>query len=103
MAYRIYTVRNGDSLWTIAQRFNTSIEQLVADNRIDDPELIYPGQRLRVNVGSESRPIITYVVNPGDTVYTIARRFHTTVQDIVRLNGLTNPDVIYPGQILRVR
>ena len=43
---------------------------------------------------------ITYVIAPGDNLYSIASRFHTTLDAIVRLNNITNPDLIYPGQVL---
>ena len=50
------------------------------------------------NQGSEP-----YTVQPGDSLYTIARRFNTTVPRLVRLNRLRNPNRIYPGQVLRLR
>jgi len=43
---------------------------------------------------------ITYVIAPGDNLYSIANRFHTSVDAIVHLNNITNPDLIYPGQVL---
>jgi len=43
---------------------------------------------------------ITYVIVPGDNLHFIARRFHTTVESIIHLNNITNPDLIYPGQVL---
>lgn len=43
---------------------------------------------------------ITYTVAPGDNLYSIANRFHTTVDAIIHLNNITNPDLIYPGQVL---
>jgi 5'-nucleotidase / UDP-sugar diphosphatase len=43
---------------------------------------------------------ITYVIAPGDNLYSIAKRFHTTLDAIVHLNNITTPDMIYPGQVL---
>jgi lysozyme len=43
---------------------------------------------------------ITYIIAPGDNLYTIANRYHTTLEAIVHLNNITNPDLIYPGQVL---
>ncbi|WP_027417198.1 LysM peptidoglycan-binding domain-containing protein [Aneurinibacillus terranovensis] len=45
---------------------------------------------------------MNYTVRPGDTLHGIAARFHTTVQDIMRLNGITDPNMIHVGQILRI-
>ncbi|MCL6593100.1 MAG: LysM domain-containing protein [Alicyclobacillus sp.] len=46
--------------------------------------------------------MVKYVVQRGDTLGTIAARFGTTVEAIVRVNGIRNPDMIYKGQILRI-
>lgn len=57
-------------------------------------------------LGAECRPvpgIIRYVVRPGDTLYSIAARFNVTVERILRLNPqITNPNVIFPGQVIRI-
>ena len=45
-AFIIYTVQNGDTLWKLAKRFNTTVEDILAVNDIENPDLIYPGQRL---------------------------------------------------------
>lgn len=100
MATIYYIVRPGDTLADIAQRYDVTVEDIVRDNRIANPDQIYVGQRLRII----SPPIPdTYTVQPGDSLYTIARRFNTTVPRLVRLNRLRNPNRIYPGQVLRLR
>lgn len=48
------------------------------------------------------RETFQYVVQPGDTLFNIARRFGTTVQELVRINFITNPDLIYPGMVLNI-
>lgn len=95
-----YTVRPGDTLWAIARRFGTTVEALVQANDIPDPNLIYPGQVLTIPGRGEMQA--TYTVRPGDTLWAIARRFGTTVQELVNLNGIADPNLIYPGQVLRL-
>jgi len=95
-----YTVQPGDTLYRIASRYNTTIRNIQAFNNIPDPDRIYAGQRLVI---PESPPeAIIYTVKSGDTVYAIARRYGTSVDNIVRFNYLANPDLIYPGQRLVV-
>ncbi|MDI6871454.1 MAG: LysM peptidoglycan-binding domain-containing protein [Bacillota bacterium] len=93
-----YTVQPGDTLFLIAQQFNTTLEELRRLNNIQG-DLIYPGQTLLVPTAGIPQ---TYTVQPGDTLYFIAQRFGTTVAELRRLNNLTS-DIIYPGQVLRVR
>ncbi len=90
-----YTVRPGDTLSQIAQRHGTTVDELVRLNNIRNPNLIYPGQELRL-------PARTYTVRPGDTLSQIAQRHGTTVDELVRLNNIRNPNLIYPGQELRL-
>lgn len=100
----IYIVRSGDTLTQISLRFNTTVSMLVSLNNISNPNLIYIGQRLIVPTGGQnSTQIITYRVRRGDNLYRIARRYGTSVQSIVRLNGIRNPNYLYIGQILRIR
>ncbi len=94
-----YTIRRGDTLWTLARRFGTTVAELARLNSIADPNRIYAGETLRVpNQGS-----LTYQVHRGDTLWAIARRYGVTVGQLVQWNAIQNPDLIYPGQSLRVR
>ena len=99
MYYTYYTVRPGDTLHTIAQRYRTTVDELVRDNGIRNPDVIYPGQRLRIRTAVPIR----YVVRRGDTLAAIADRFDTTVEELARINGLANPDRLCPGQVLFLR
>lgn len=96
-----YTVQRGDTLWAIAQRYHTTVAALVRANDIADPDLIYPGQVLRIS-GSGAAPEQRYLVQRGDTLWAIAQRYHTTVAALVRANGIADPDLIYPGQVLQI-
>ena len=98
----IYTVQSGDSLYSIAQRYGTTLGAIVAANpQISDPNVIQPGQRVCVPI-APAPPCPTgfiYTVQGGENLYAIAARFGTTVPAIMAVNPqITNPNVIYPGQ-----
>lgn len=94
-----YVVQYGDTLWGIAIRFGTSVAHLVAINGIKDPDRIYAGQVLRVSGERESR---VYVVVQGDSLSSIAARYGTTWQELQRINGIPNADLIHPGDLIRL-
>ena len=71
-------------------------------NGIADVDRIFPGQKLVVS-GEVTPQWKTYSVQRGDTLYAIAERLGTTVSALLQYNRLRDPDVIYPGQILRYR
>ncbi|MGP4004581.1 LysM peptidoglycan-binding domain-containing protein [Streptomyces sp. 8N706] len=96
-----YTVKSGDTLTAIAARFGTTVQQLVKWNKIPNPDVIKPGQRLVV-AKADSPHETFYTVKSGDTLTAIAARFGTTVEQLVKWNRIPNPDVIKPGQRLVV-
>jgi len=80
------------------------VEAIVAVNRIINPWYIRAGQILIIPTGVPPVPpwTRTYVVLPGDTVWSIAARFHVTPWAIISLNNLVNPNLIFVGQTLRI-
>lgn len=96
----LYTVRRGDTLWGLSRRYGTTVAELVRLNRIANPNLIYAGQVLRIP--GERPDYFTYTIRPGDTLWTLALRFHTTVAELVALNGIANPNLIYVGATLKI-
>lgn len=98
-----YTVKSGDTLSGIAARFGTTYQKIAADNGIANPNIIHPGQVLRINgrgsvqTNNTGR---TYIVKSGDTLSGIAAKFGTNYQKIARDNNIANPNIIYPGQKL---
>lgn len=104
-----YTVQSGDTLSEIANRYGTTVQELVDINNITNPNLIYPGETIRVATnssvhGSETRGTgsIVYTVQRGNTLSQIASAYGVTVSHIVEINNITNPNLIYPGEKLRI-
>jgi len=97
-----YTVQSGDTLSSIAAKFGTNYQTLASLNGISNPNLIYVGQVLRVN-GSASTGSVYYTVRAGDSLSAIASRYSTSYQSIAALNGLSNPNLIYAGQTLKIK
>ena len=96
-----YTVRPGNTLYAIAQFFGSSVKDIAKANGLSRPYTIYPGQELIIPVSKISAPRY-YVVRPGDTVVSIADLYGLEPENIICLNRLKNPNIIYPGQILRL-
>lgn len=105
-----YRVRSGDTLGAIAARHRTSVAALQSANGIRNANMIYAGQTLRLP-GAAPRPAAaaprpaaagTYTVRSGDSLGAIAARHRTSVAALQRANGIRNPNLIYPGQKLRV-
>ncbi len=80
-----YTVQSGDSLFSIAQRFGVSPRQLSVQNQIEGDE-ITPDQRIFIPI--QISKVITYTVQSGDSLYSIARQYNTLIESIVQLNRL---------------
>ena len=99
----VYTVVSGDTLSGIASKYGTTYQRLAEYNNIDDPNKIYPGQQIRIPGSSQSSNPIYYTVVTGDNLTKIANRYGTTVNQLVAWNNIANPNLIYPGQKLRVK
>ena len=118
-----YTVVSGDSLYAIARKTGTSIQDLLSLNGLNLNSIIHPGQVLALSSKSvstetkqeESTPKEekasaesakqnstggTYTVVSGDGLYAIARKTGTAIEDLLSLNGLSLNSTIYPGQVL---
>ncbi len=112
-----YVVKPGDTLSAIARTYNTSVVAIVAANNLTNPNLIYVGQTLVIPTGETTPPPATqpppttqpppsadctYTVQRGDTLSRIAVRYNTTVAQLAALNNISNPNLIYGGQVLKV-
>ena len=105
--YQTYTVVKGDTLSGIAAKYGTTYQKIAADNGIANPNLIFPGQVLKIygagGGGGSSSGAKTYTVKKGDTLSGIAAMFGTTYQKIAADNGIANPNLIFPGQVLTIK
>lgn len=109
-----HTVQAGDSLSTIALRYDMSLGDLLRLNGLSDPGYIWVGQRLRVT--ARATPLSTaapaadtpqlsaniHVVQAGDSLSEIAQTYGTTVEELLVVNGLPNANFVFVGQRLRV-
>ena len=91
-----YVVKSGDTLWSIARKYNLSVNELKALNNLSS-NVLSVGQRLIV--GKESSN--DYVVSAGDTLWAIARKFNVSVDDIKALNNLSSNNLSI-GMILKI-
>ncbi len=107
----IYVVQSGDTLAAIARRFGTTSAELAQLNGLTDPNRIVVGQRLTVPAtGGATAPATgdatgqgkTHIVASGETLLKIAQRYGVTVKAIQNANGITNPDLIKVGQVLKI-
>lgn len=100
----IYTVVSGDTLSGIASRYGTTYQRLAEYNNIEDPNKIYPGQQIKIpDSSNQGSSAVYYTVITGDNLTKIANRYETTVNQLVSWNNIANPNLIYPGQKLRVK
>ena len=102
-AGRTYTVQAGDTLSGIAAKLGVPTSA-ISGYRSGNPNLIYPGEVLKINGGNTApKPAgRTYTVRAGDTLSGIAARYGATYQALAAKNGIANPDLIYPGQVLKI-
>lgn len=91
----VYTVQKGDTLYSIAKKYNTTVDKIMRMNNLST-NMLSVGQKLVI---PESVGLNTYIVKSGDTLYSIARMHNTTVSAIKIANNLTS-DILSIGQEL---
>lgn len=109
-ATQSYVAQNGDSLSSISQKFGISLDQLAAANGLNDPNTLAIGQTLRIP-GSGSgagRTSVTaaktksYTIQPGDTLFGIAQNSGISVDSLISMNQITNPNLVQPGNTIQI-
>ncbi|MGD8368410.1 MAG: LysM peptidoglycan-binding domain-containing protein [Desulfobacterales bacterium] len=100
-----YVVKSGDSLWILANRFQTTVREIQDANNLHSTWL-HIGQVLTIpgagEVQADSGDRRTYRVRQGDSPYTIAHRYRMPLNKFLRLNNLTPRSTIYPGQLVYI-
>jgi cell wall-associated NlpC family hydrolase len=100
-----HSVQPGDTLKDIATQYGVDVSTLVSANGLANPDLIYPGDQIYIpGNASFVESMVSYTVQPGDTLREIATAHGVSVTAIINYeaNGITNPDVIYPGQDITI-
>ena len=101
--YKTYTVVSGDSLYSIAKKYNTTVDAIKDLNNLSS-NLLSIGQILKIpanNTTGSSSKYITYKVVSGDSLYSIAKKYNTTVNAIKDLNNLSS-NLLSIGQKLKI-
>lgn len=95
-------VRAGDTLWAIAREYGTTVEAIVRENRIADPNRIFAGERLRITLPARGSGEEIYTVRRGDTPISIAGKFGVTLSALEDRNELERGETIYAGDKLSI-
>jgi lipoprotein NlpD len=112
-----YPVRSGDTIYSIAWKYELDPFELARWNNISSPYRIYPGQRLNMKPGQEAPPSVSsnsrsssrstsrpdsITVKKGDSLYALANQYNVNAKQLASINGLRSPYTIYPGQTLKL-
>jgi len=98
--YDTYIVQNGDNLYGIARKFNTTVDEIKRINGLSDNNLSI-GQELKIPSSSSGASTNNYKVQRGDSLYSIAKKFNTTVDELKRLNNLSSNSLAI-GDVLKI-
>ena len=108
----MYTVKSGDTLFSIGRVYNVNPYAIAAANNVPYPYIIYPGQQLVIPTGTTPLPGPTpvppqpgtcryyHTVKPGENLYRISLAYGVSMNAIAAANGITNYNLIYAGQTL---
>ena len=103
-----YIVRQGDTLYRIGRRYGVPWQTLMKHNKLPAPTALTAGQTLKIpawnaaGASSAQDGVTTYTVQHGDILYDIGLLFGMSWREIAAFNGLTDPDDIYVGQVLKI-
>ena len=116
LAQQVHVVQRGENLFSIAQQYGRTLEEVAQANGIAPPYVIHSGNRITIPApgGGTQAPApaapapqqptgeTTYTVQRGESLAIIAAKFNTTYIVLAEMNGIANPDVLHVGQVLRV-
>ena len=100
-----YVVAKGDTIKSISRQRGVSVQDIVAVNNLEDPELIYPNMVLNIPpkpLGTSHKRHTQYRVKKGDTIWGISKQFEVSLNDVMRWNQLSSTAQIYPGDEITI-
>jgi LysM repeat protein len=102
--YTSYTVKDGDTLFNISQKYNIKWDLISSVNNLAEPYVLHAGQTLKIPQATTSKvPNKVYTVTSGETLTSIAQKFNITTEDIVAVNpNLQKSDLVIAGQIIKL-
>ena len=100
----VYRMKKGDTLYGIAKQFNVSLDLLMSANQIEDPKRVRSGTLLKIPRNSDTKtaeePKTYHTVRSGDTLYGLARKYGTSLKELLEANGLQEKSVIKTNERL---
>lgn len=105
--YIVYTVKMNDNIYSIARKYNTTVDEIMKLNNLKT-NVLDIGQTIKVPVtDNETKPLtktafIDYIVKSGDSLYKLAKKYNITVNDIMKDNNLSSP-ILSIGQVIKIR
>jgi membrane-bound lytic murein transglycosylase D len=111
--YITYTIKRGDSLWSIANEMGVNIGTLSRWNNLHPDKKLMPGDKLKIRILTSQHPSngpskkegkeIIYIVKEGDTLWDIAQKYNVTIEEIKNWNSLNGGDRIYPSDQIKLK
>ncbi|MCY4330375.1 MAG: LysM peptidoglycan-binding domain-containing protein [Endozoicomonadaceae bacterium] len=95
-----YIVRPADNLWTIAKSHNLLPEQIQKWNHLKKDATLHPGQKLLLWVGQDNHIRYNHVVQPGDSLWRISKKYRTSIEQLTAWNSITSSSILKPKQEL---
>lgn len=104
-----FVIQPGNTLFMLARLFGTTVEAIMAVNpQICDPNMIFPGQLIFIPIARfpappDGPPRFFVVVQPGETLFIIARRHGVTLAELIAVNPqIVDPNLIFPGMVVNL-
>src|SRR5690606_37156363 len=94
---QIVTVKKGDSLWELSQKYGVPLQSIIAANGLANQNVLVVGQAIIIPTPAEG---ISHRVVVGESLWKIAQRYGITLQQLQQANHLVNPALIFPGQVI---
>lgn len=103
-AEQTYIVKQGDNLWEIAQKYNVSWKTLSDHNKLINPNLIFPNQKLTIPAkpGEAEFSQKSYYVKKGDKLWEISKKYNISLDALIKFNNIKNPNQIYISQEIKI-